>query len=190
MSIVRTVPEDEATGVIAEIYRPDVADQGFVASHTKVMALRPDALQAAQQLGAAIVAGLGVRRYELATLAAARALGSEHCLLAHGRKSLGIMSADELAAIARDHRAAGLCDADVELMAFAEKLATDAPSMTDDDSRRLREAGFSDEEIVSVALAAGFRCFFSKVLQALAVDVDEVTPGLDPELRDALVGHL
>ena len=75
-------------------------------------------------------------------------------------------------------------------MAFAEKLATDAPSMTDDDSRRLREAGFSDEEIVSVALAAGFRCFFSKVLQALAVDVDEVTPGLDPELRDALVGHL
>ena len=190
MSILQTVPGDEATGVIAEMYAGDVADQGFVSSHTKVMALRPDALQAAQQLGATIVAGLGIRRYELATLAAARALRSEHCLLAHGRKSLGILSADELAAIARDYRDADLSGADIELMAFAEKLATDAPSMTDDDSRRLRDAGFSDEEIVSVALAAGFRCFFSKVLQALAVDVDDVTPGLGPELRDALVGHL
>ncbi len=36
----------------------------------------------------AVVADLGFRRYELVTLAAARAIGSESCLLAHGRKSL------------------------------------------------------------------------------------------------------
>ncbi len=33
------------------------------------------------------------------------------------------------------------------MMAFAEKVSTDAASMTDADSLRLREVGFSDREI-------------------------------------------
>src|SRR3954452_9722759 len=45
---------------------------------------RPDVLAAWGQLNGAIKAGMDLRRYELATLAAARRLRSSYCCLAHG----------------------------------------------------------------------------------------------------------
>lgn len=58
------------------------------------------------------------------------------------------------------------------MMAFAERVSQDAYAMTDDDSRRLREQGLSDTEIVNIALAAAARNYYSRAIQALAVDVD------------------
>ena len=57
--------------------------------------------------------------------------------------------------------------------------------MTDADTQRLRDVGFTDRQIVDITLAAGARNFFSRSLQALAVPVDEV-PGLSPSLAFAL----
>ena len=71
-------------------------------------------------------------------------------------------------------------------MRFAEKLSTDAAAMTDADSQSLRDHGFTDRQIVDIALAAGARNFFSRTLQALAVPVEDV-PGLSPELTAALL---
>lgn len=131
---------------------------------------------------------IGVRTYELATLAAARAIPSPHCLLAHGRKALRAeaLSEEQLERVARGHETAGLDDADVAVMRFADKLSTDAAAMTDADSQALRDQGFSDRQIVDIALAAGARNYFSRALQALAVPVDDV-PGLSPALREALL---
>jgi alkylhydroperoxidase family enzyme len=74
-------------------------------------------------------------------------------------------------------------------MRFAEKLSTDASAMTDADSQTLRDVGFTDREIVDIALSAGARNYFSRVLQALAVPVEDV-PGLSPELTEALLSPL
>jgi len=52
-----------------------------------------------------------------------------------------------------------------------------------------RDLGFTDREIVDIALAAAARNYYSRAIQALAVDV-EVPPQLSPQLRDALVGGL
>ena len=71
------------------------------------------------------------------------------------------------------------------MLAFAERLSTDAASMTDADSQRLRDVGFTDRQIVDIALAAAARNFFSRALLALAVPVDNV-PGLSGELVAAL----
>jgi AhpD family alkylhydroperoxidase len=56
-----------------------------VANYTRVFALRPEVLAGWAQLNGAIKHGLDLRRYELATLAAARALRSTYCAMAHGR---------------------------------------------------------------------------------------------------------
>lgn len=72
------------------------------------------------------------------------------------------------------------------MMDFAFRLSTGASAMNESDSQSLRDAGFSDREIVDIALAAAARNYFSKALQALAVDVD-VPPGLSRELQDALL---
>jgi uncharacterized peroxidase-related enzyme len=187
--IIHTTDPDEAGGAVADIYRGDLDEDGFVFSHTRAMAVNPEALAAFEALIHAIVPSIGVRTYELATLAAAAGVGSPHCLLAHGRKALhaGALDEDQLESIARrgDHQ--GLSDADRAVMRYARRLSTDPAAMTDDDSRELRDAGFDDRQIVDITLAAAARNYFSRALQALAVPVETDLVGLSPRLRDALV---
>lgn len=189
MSIIETPTEDEATGEVARIYADDLRDLGYVPSHTRVMATNPAAYDAWERLIGSIARGMDTRRYELITLAAARGAGSRHCRLAHGAKSLRFFDEEQLERIARDYRHAGLSEAEVAMMAFAERVSTDSATMTDADSELLRSAGFSDTEIVDIALAAAARNYYSRAIQALAVDVD-VPASLSPALREALVAGI
>ena len=128
MIVIPPTP-DEAAGHVADMYDGDLRTDGFVFSHTQAMAINPEAHQAFEALIRAIVPSIGVRTYELATLGAARAIPSPHCLLAHGRKALRAeaLTEEQLERVARrDYETAGLDDADVAVMRFAEKLSTDA----------------------------------------------------------------
>ena len=189
MSIIQTAEPDEVTGHIAEVYAKETAERGSVAEYTRVMTVNPEAYAAWEDLIRAIVAQLGKRRFELVTLAAAQGTHSAHCRLAHGSKTLPLIGEDQLERIARDYRDADLSDAEVAMMEYAERLSTDAPGMTEDDSLRLREAGFTDREIVDITLAAAARNYFSKAIQALAVGV-EVPPGMSDRLRGALLSTI
>jgi uncharacterized peroxidase-related enzyme len=185
--IVITPEADGATGHVADMYDGDLRTDGFIFTHTRAMAVNPEAHQAFEDLIRAVVPSIGVRTYELATLGAARAVGSEHCLLAHGRKSLrgSLLDEHQLASLALKGANADLAEADLAVVAYAEKLSTDAASMTDADAQRLRAVGFSDRQIVDITLAAAARNYYSRALQALAVPVDDV-PGLSPQLAAAL----
>ena len=151
-------------------------------------ATRPGIVAAWQQLNGAIKESMDLRRYELATIAAARRLRSSYCMLAHG----GVLAEkfvepDELRRIALDHRSAGLDPVDVAVMDLADKVAGDATSVTEEDIERLRAFGLDDGEIVSVVCAASARCFFSKALDAVGVRPDVTYADMDPELLDVLV---
>lgn len=187
--IIHTVPEHQATGEVAELYAEDIESVGYVPSHTKAMAMNPDAYRAFEALIRSVAKPLGLRRYELVTLAAARGTKSRHCRLAHGAKSLRLFDEEQLERIARDYTDAGLTDAEVEMMRFAERVGEGAAAMTEADSQRLRDAGFTDQEIVDIAIAASARVYFGSALQALAVDVD-TPPTLHEPLRAALVDDL
>ncbi|WP_223626098.1 carboxymuconolactone decarboxylase family protein [Microbacterium sp. EST19A] len=185
--MIITPPDPSAAeGHVAQMYADDVDDDGFVFSHTQAMAMNPEAHAAFESLIQAIVPSIGLRVYEAATLGAARAMGSTHCLLAHGRKSLraGILDAAGLDAFARGDDN-GFTPAEQVVVDYAARLSTDPASMTDDDTRSLRDAGYSDRQIVDITLAASARNYFSRALLALAVPVDEV-PGLDPMIAAAL----
>lgn len=186
MSIIETVPGAAATGELAHIYADDTRTMGYVPSHTKALATNPEAYTAWRAMQSAIAGSLGLRRYELVTLATARTLGSSACLLAHGRKALAVMPEADLLRLLRGPGYAGVSPAEQAMMAYAATLSGNSAAMDDGDARSLRDAGFSDREIVDVTLAAAARNFFSRALQALAVDVD-VPPGLSEELRGALL---
>lgn len=188
--IIHTPDAETATGHVADVYEGDLADYGVIFAHSRAFMVNPAAHEAFVQLIRSIVPVIGLRDYELATLGAARAIGSGHCLLAHGRKTLsaGLMDDEQVRRFARDYRDAGLSERDVAVIAFAERLSTDASAMTDADSETLRAHGLTDEQIVGVALAAAARNFFSRTLQALAVPLEEM-PGLDPETAKALLAR-
>ena len=189
MTIISTPSESEATGEVAEIYADDIDQLGYVPSHTRVMSVNSEAYRAWEELIGAIAGPMDKRRYELVTLAAAGGARSKHCRLAHGAKTLRYIDEDQLLLIARDYRDAGLTEAEVAMMEFAEKVSVASSEMTDADSLRLRELGFSDRDIVDIALAAAARNYFSRAVQALGADVDVPTV-LTSELSDALVRGL
>lgn len=148
---------------------------------------RPDVLAAWQQLNGVIKAGMDLRRYELATLAAAQRLRSSYCSLAHG-KVLRDEFGERPAEIARDRAAAGLDETDIAVMELAEKVVDDASSIEDSDRARLRELGLSDDEIMGVILAAAARCFFAKTVDALGVLPDaSYADEFAPDELDVLV---
>lgn len=147
---------------------------------------RPDVYAAWAQLNKAIKGGMDLRRYELATLAAARRLRSSYCSLAHGTVLLEQFD-EPVLEIARDYRSAGLDEVDVAVMELAERVVDGPTEITEADRSRLRELGLSDAEIMDVVLAAAARCFFSKTLDALGVLPDASYGALDGALREVLV---
>lgn len=189
MSILATTHESQAFGLRAKIYDDDLESRGYVAKYTKDLAVNPEAYLAFEALISAITQNMDLRRYELVSLAAAQALGSAHCRLAHGLKALRAIGEDELVQIARDYHNAGLSPAEVAMMEYAERLSTDAVSMTDSETLELRDHGFTDREILDITLAAAARNYMSRTLQAIAAEVDVPTK-LSPQLRGALLAPL
>ena len=154
----------------------DVPD-GDAPNLARAFALRPDVLGAWQELNGAIKATADLRRYELATLAAARRLRSSYCCLAHGK----VLAEQFYDFEAVPRLPDGLDDADRAIMAFAEQVVDDATSVTQADVDALRAHVLGDAEICDVVLAAAARCFFSKTLDALGVQPDASYRGLDPD---------
>jgi alkylhydroperoxidase family enzyme len=155
-------------------------------NHERAFEQRPEVHAAWGQLNGVIKAGMDLRRYELATLAAARRLRSSYCCLAHGTVLMERFG-EPVREIALDHHRAGLDEVDVAVMDLAEKVVDDATSVDDSDLQRLRDLGLSDTDIMDVVLAAAVRCFYSKTLDALGVLPDASYNAMDPEVRDVLV---
>jgi alkylhydroperoxidase family enzyme len=147
---------------------------------------RPEVYKAWQGLNGAIKAGMDLRRYELATLAAALRLRSSYCCLAHGSVLIEQFG-EPVERIVTDRDNAGLDETDLAVMTLAERVVDNATSMTDADLQPLRDLGLSEADIMDVVLAATARCFFSTTLDALGVLPDAKYAALEPEVREALV---
>jgi uncharacterized peroxidase-related enzyme len=186
MAFIEPILEEDAEGATAEMYAADLDEDGYVANSTKAFGHRPAVFAAWRQLGSTIGGSMDRRRYELATVAAARVLRSSYCSLAHGK----VLAEQFLGAERTIALATGAVDAldplDAEIVRFATLVTREPASVRASDMERLRALGLSDEEILDVVLAAAARCFFSTVLEALGVQADPAYRALDPELRAAL----
>jgi uncharacterized peroxidase-related enzyme len=177
MRVTPVAPED-ATGALHALYEGELAAKGYIPNYTRLFSLRPEVYRAWRQLVSALTGTMELRRYELATLAAAEALRCGYCVAAHGAVlESKFFERPQLEAIIRDFRTAGLDPLDVTIMAFAKKIALHAYEVTDADVDELRAHGLSDGEILDVALAASVRSFFSKTLDAMGCEPDEALAG-------------
>ena len=187
MTFIETAAEHEATGPTADMYALDREALGLLPNFTQAFSARPNVYAAWRQLNGEIKSGMDLRRYELATIAAARRLRSSYCSLAHGSVLLDqFLDADALRAVMGDDGASGLTESEVAIMELADKVADDATSVEQADIDQLRSLGLSDTDILDVVLAAAARCFFSKTLDGLGVQPDAKYSELDPAIRDVL----
>src|ERR1041384_3855305 len=92
-----------------------------VPNYERAFAQRPEVYAAWVALNTTIKAGMDARRYELVSIAVARALTSSYCALAHASAALekGLLSAQELA------DPSSLPEVERDVVAFAEQIARD-----------------------------------------------------------------
>ena len=188
MAFVDTVPAKEAAGDVKNMYERQQQFFGYVPGYAKIFSLRPELMRLWADLQRGIRQYIAPREFELATLAAARALRSTNCALAHGSFLLEFFDEDEVLAIVAGNGVSfgAISDKDAALTSFAAQVARDASATTQENIDELRDVGFSDEEIFDIAATAAARAFFTKVLDSLGSDADHAYPQLDDRLRKQL----
>ena len=187
MAFIDTIREEDAGDAVKRMYAEDTKTRGYLPNYSRIFCHRPHVKEAWNNLQKAIRSTMDARRYELVTVAAARAMQSSYCLLAHGSILLKqFLGPEQVASIASANRATGLTDAEIAMMAFADKLVRNASSVTRGDVEHLRAVGFTDPEIFDITVAATARCFFSKTLDALGAEPDRAYLSLDEQVRHEL----
>lgn len=177
--------EADVDGDAAEWYRRQRDGWGYLPNYAPAFASRPDVAEAWNELNGTIMRHMDRRRYELATIAAARAYRSTYCVAAHCT-FLRDKCEDEatMRAVIEDPSGATLDATDRAVVELATKVSEDASAVTAADVERLRVLGLHDADIVDVVLAAAARGFFTKVLDALGVQADaQLGDSFDADLR-------
>jgi uncharacterized protein YciW len=90
-------------------------------------------------------------------------------------------------AIARDFRHSTLDAKDKAMLEYAEKI-TLSPSEVDElDVRRLKQAGWSEAEILDIAALTSYRNFITRMADALGVQLTEDYATLRKDYLDSLM---
>lgn len=180
---INGVDEADATGDVAAYYEAERAMWGFLPNYAAAFSHRPDIADAWRGLNLAIRGGMDRRRFEIATIAAARARRSTYCTAAHSKFLRDVCGDEEaLQAILEAPDGTGLQDVDRAVYGFATLIASDPASVDQADVDRLRAAGLSDSDIADIVFAVAARCFFATVLDGLGAQ-------LDPQTAAAFPGH-
>ena len=181
---IKLAAEQADDGEIGDWFDQQRASWGYLPNYAPAFASRPDVARAWSTLNITIRQGMDRRRYEIATIAAARVLRSTYCTAAHS-KFLRDVCDDERALRAMMAEPAALDATDLAVMRFAEKVAIDAASVGQADVDELREHGLTDADVANVVFAVAARSFFTRVLDGLGVQADhQLGATFDPELRE------
>jgi len=104
-------------------------------------------------------------------------------MLAHGAllRRNGF-SVDQVKAILVDFHNAGLPPDEVHMLELVRKFSLDSHAVTQADIQTLLADGFSNDEIVDIAIAAGVRNFYARFFDSLGIQPDEAYKETEPEL--------
>lgn len=186
MAFIDTIDDRDIDAEVRAMYDRQQAHYGYVPNYARAFCHRPHVMALWAQLQNGIRREMDKRRFELATFAAAHALRSTLCSIAHGRMLCQFIPEEDVLAIGRGETPSSLTPAEAALIAFARKVAADATAVTAEDVQDLKRHGFSDGEIFDIAATAAARAFWTKVLDALGVEADAAVQKLDPEFTEQL----
>jgi len=83
------------------------------------------------------------------------------------------MAVAEVAKVIANWRGADLDDQEKAMLAFTEKFTLTPAEIGDDDIGALRAAGFSEEQILSIGLGAGYRNWVDRIADLLGVEEEK-----------------
>lgn len=182
-------PKDPAVSDDAKEWTDDQTSfWGYVPNYAAAFASRPDVAKAWTALNITVRNGMDHRRFEIATIAAARAMRNTYCTVAHS-KFLRDACHDEptMIAMAGDPDSTALDATDRAIIAFAGNVARNPADISAEDVASLRSVGLTDNEIADVVFAVAARSFFTRVLDGMGIHADhQLSKSFEPALIEQM----
>lgn len=144
---------------------------GVVPTMFRLIATSPSVLQGFAANNGALVKALDLKTRERIALAVAQVDGCDYCLSAHSYLGLNLakITPEEIALSRKGQSGEPKADAAVR---FATKVVRDRGHVTDADIEAVRDAGFSDSQIVEI-IAVVAENIFTNLLNVVAeTDID------------------
>ena len=98
--------------------------------------------------------------------------------MTHHRRGLRrLLRDDDLAArLEVDYRTAGLSAKRVAMLDYSVKLTVSPTEVTEDDVRKLTEAGFSDIDILHIVEVVGYYAYANRLADGLGLPLEDWIP--------------
>jgi uncharacterized peroxidase-related enzyme len=191
MPWIPTVDEEDADGVVAEIYERARETFGFVPDAVKVFSIRSDVAAAQERLRRALLgdaSSLGARRADLIGAAVSGMNHCEYCGTAHAGllARRGDLPEDEAVQVYRDWRRVQLAKDDEAMLRFAEKLTFAPATVTAEDLDELRSLGFTDVNVFDIVVLTAYRNFMNRVNDGLGTATDRLRARFGTEFVEAI----
>jgi len=156
---LRVPTDEELPQEIHELWQPSLDKLGFVPNVLRLYALRPDNLlawNAWYEVAMKGESGLTKAEREMIAVVVSVANDCAYCMAAHGAALRKLTKDPALAdAIAADHTTAPVEPRVRAMLDYARKLTLRPTEMAEADVVRLREAGWTDEDVMDVAEVTG-----------------------------------
>jgi uncharacterized peroxidase-related enzyme len=156
---LRVPAEEELPAEVVALWQPSLEKLGFVPNVLRLYALRPDNLlawNAWYDVAMKGESGLTKAEREMIAVVVSVANDCAYCMAAHGAALRKLTKDPALAdAVAADHETAPVEPRVRAMLAYAVKLTLRPTEMTEEDVDALREAGWSDEDVMDVAEVTG-----------------------------------
>ena len=156
---LRVPTDDELPAEIHELWQPSLEKLGFVPNVLRLYALRPDNLlawNAWYDVAMKGESGLTKAEREMIAVVVSVANDCAYCIAAHGAALRKLTKDPALAdAIAADHVTAPVEPRVKAMLDYAVKLTRRPTEMSEADVVALREAGWSDEDVMDIAEVTG-----------------------------------
>ena len=166
------VPEaEELPPEVLELWRPSLEKLGFVPNVLRLFALRPGHLltwNAHYEEAMKGESGLTKAEREMIAVVVSVTNGCPYCIAAHSA-ALRKLTKDAALAdqVAADHARADIPERMKLALDYAVKLTRTPHAMVEDDVRTLRNAGWSDEDVMDIAEVTGLFNFSNRLASGL-----------------------
>ena len=131
MAFIDTIDDHEIDAEVRAMYERQQGHYGYVPNYAKAFCHRPHVMKLWADLQNGIRREMDKRRFELVTFAAAHALRSTACSIAHGTVLARFIPAADVLAISRGETPASLSPAEAAMVAFAVDPAGNAGLLAD-----------------------------------------------------------
>ena len=168
---LRVPGEDEAPPAVAKLFDKASEKLGFIPNVLRVYALRPRHLELWDAFYDDLMrgeSGLTKPQREMIAVVVSTVNRCHYCMVSHGaalRKLIGDPILVEQ--LRTNYKYAELEPREQAMLDFAVKLTEQSSSCSEDDVEALREAGWSDEDIMDIAQVAAMFNFTNRLASGL-----------------------